>query len=335
MSAAPPVTPPDTPATRQAWSSLWATGVVDTFGHAGAGDAEAQPPLADQWRQWLARLPAGTRVLDLGTGNGALPRLVLQACADPSVRCEGVDVADARPQWIERLPAQERERVRIHGRVSCEELPFPAASFGCIVSQFGIEYADLDRALPEALRVLQPGGFLRLAIHHPEGRPARLAREEITHARWLLESGWLDAAREMSLAMSLMGSPEGRQTLNAEPRWQTVRQAFDGFQRRLSERAAGSPCPDLLADAQNWQTQVFQVAARQGETAAHAGMGQVAQLLKDGLLRLQDLLDHVVDNQRIEALAQMVGRSGFMPTVELAEDHDHLMGWWLSARPLS
>jgi YD repeat-containing protein len=281
----------------------------------------------------MSRLPAHTKVLDLGTGNGALPRLLLQAGTDLTVRCEGVDVADAQPQWIERLPLAQRERVRIHSRVSCEALPFSDASFGCVVSQFGVEYADLDRALPEALRVLQPGGSLRLAIHHAEGRPARLAREEVAHAQWLQQSGWLEAARDMSLAMSLMGSPEGRLALNTQDRWQAVRQTFDGFQRRLAERAATSPCPDLLADAQNWLTQVFQAAARQGEGVARSGMGQIEQLLQEGQMRLQDLLGHVVDRPRIEALAQLVRAAGHAAVIETAEDNGHLMGWWLTTEP--
>lgn len=329
MSSAP--SPSAVPATK-AWSSLWATGVADTFGHADDGTGP-QPPLADQWRRWMSRLPAHTKVLDLGTGNGALPRLLLQAGTDPTVRCEGVDVADAHPQWIERLPPAQRERVRIHSRVSCEALPFSDASFGCVVSQFGVEYADLDRALPEALRVLQPGGSLRLAIHHAEGRPARLAREEVAHAQWLQQSGWLEAARDMSLAMSLMGSPEGRLALNTQDRWQAVRQTFDGFQRRLAERAATSPCPDLLADAQNWLTQVFQAAARQGEGVARSGMGQIEQLLQEGQMRLQDLLGHVVDRPRIEALAQLVRAAGHAAVIETAEDNGHLMGWWLTTEP--
>lgn len=315
-----------TPDPSQAWSSLWATGVTDTFGDAGDG---LTSPLADQWRRWMSRLPANTAVLDLGTGNGALLRLLLQVCNDPTVRGEGVDLADTCPQWIGHLPVVQRQRVRIHSRASCEALPFPDASFNCVVSQFGIEYANLDRALPEALRVLRPDGMLRLAIHHADGQPARLAREEITHARWLRESGWLDAAHDMSLAMSLMGSPEGRQALSTQPRWKVVRQTFDGFQKLLSERAATSPCPDLLSDVQNWLTQVFQAAARQGEAAALSGMDQVTRLLQEGTLRLQDLLGHVVDRQRIEALARTVRDSGRVATIEAAEDKGQLMGWWL------
>lgn len=327
MKAAPP---PIALAMRQAWSNLWATGVVDTFGHGDAAGGR-QPPLAAEWRQWLSRLPAKTLVLDLGTGNGALPRLLLQSCSDPSVRCDGVDVADARPHWLDRLPPRERERVRIHSGISCEELPFPSASFGCVVSQFGIEYANLDQAFPEALRVLQPGGLLRFAIHHVEGRPAQLAREELAHSQWLMDSGWLPAAREMALAMSLMGSPAGRQVLNAEPKWQAVRRTFDGLHRLLTDRASRSPCPDLLMDAQNWLVQVFQASARQGEEAARTGMDQITELLGQGQLRLQDLLNHVVDTPGIERLARLTRETGRNARVEPAEDSGHLMGWWLTA----
>jgi SAM-dependent methyltransferase len=322
-------TPPSSP-TQQAWSNLWATGVADTF---GSSDDGRDGPLAAQWRQWFANMPPGCRVLDLGTGNGALPRLLLQAGCDAGV--DAVDVAQLRPKWMESLPPTEQQRVRFHAGVSCETLPFEAGSFDYVVSQFGIEYADLDAALPEALRVLKPGGVLRCVIHHVAARPATLAREEITHAAWLIDSGWLDAAREMSAAMALMSQPHGRERLNTEPRWQAARLRFDGFQKQLAERAASSVCPDLLADAQGWLTQVFQAAARRGDDAAQAGMIELGRLLHEGPLRLQDLLDHALDENRIHQVAAAIIASGRVAQVEPAEDAGHLMGWWLSASPQS
>lgn len=319
--------PPPSP-TQRAWSSLWATGVADTFGHSGDGK---DGPLAAQWRQWFAGLAPGCRVLDLGTGNGALPRLMLQAGCDAIV--DAVDVAQPRPTWMESLPHAEQQRVRFHAGVRCEALPFEAESFDCVVSQFGIEYANLDQAMPESLRVLKADGLLRFVVHHANGRPAVLAREEITHAHWLLDGGWLDSALAMSSAMVLMSQPGGRDRLNREPHWQTVRLRFDGFQKLLAERASSSACPDLLADAQGWLTQVFQAAARRGEGAAQAGMEEVTRLLREGPLRLQDLLEHALDEDGVRRLIDAIRREGWTAQAELAQDAGHLMGWWISTAP--
>lgn len=323
-----PTTPDADAETRQAWDSLWATGVADTFGHAGDGDSPP-PPLATSWMQWFGGLPRGTHLLDLATGNGALPRLMLLSNAH--LTCDAVDLASQSPAWLQARSAAQRASVRFHAGVRCEQLPFPAGSFDGVVSQFGIEYANLDQALPEALRVLKPGGQLRFAVHHPSGLPARLAEEEIHHARWLLDGGWLPAAKEMAQAMSLMAHPAGRHALNAEPRWQAVRTRFDEQQHRLNQRAAASSCPDLLQDAQGWLVDVFRAAARQGEDAAQAGIAAITRMLRDGELRLRDLLAHTLDEQRVRALVQAIGASGRRAAIEPAWDGKHLMGWWVTA----
>lgn len=322
--------------TQQAWGRLWGTGVVDTFGHSGAAAGTSPPsPLAAHWRQALARLSANARVLDLGTGNGALPYLLLQSCKDLSVVCDAVDVVEPHPRWLMQWPQAERDRVRLHGGVSCERLPFPGAHFDLVVSQFGIEYADLDLALPEALRVLKADGTLRFAVHHVDARPAVLAREEIAHASWLLDSGWLTASGKMAEAMSLTGTPGGVEALNNEVRWQMVRHAFDRFHTQLVERANASHCPDLLLDAHGWLKQVFQSSARQGQEAAQAGMSTIAQLLRDCRLRLQDLLDHALDEARIEALGRAIQGSGRVVQIEPAQDGGHSLGRWVTAGPVS
>lgn len=333
-----PAVPEETPpaAAREAWRRLWATGVTDTFGDTpqpGAGPA-ARPPLAEHWLGWLARhVTPGARVLDLGTGNGALPRWLLQACPAQPLHCDGVDVVPVQPAWLATLPAEQQARLRFHAGVSAARLPFESASYDLVLSQYGIEYAGWPQALPEALRMLAPGGRLALALHHAASRPARLAHEEIRHAHWLMQSGWLDAASQMAQALSLLGSESGRQALAREPRWAAVRQQFDRWQQDLRERGDDSVCPDLLYDAQHWCTQAFRVSAEQGAGAGQAAMAQLGQQLQDTEARLQDLLAHVLDETQFQTLSQHVAQAG-LTVLEARSLHDggHLMGWWLSAQ---
>ena len=42
-----------------------------------------------------------------------------------------------------------------------------------VVSQYGIEYSDLARSLPEAARITRPGGRLALVVHHAGSRLRR------------------------------------------------------------------------------------------------------------------------------------------------------------------
>ena len=333
---APAAPPSQASAPHEAWRRLWATGVTDSFGdtpQAGVG-ATSRPPLAGHWLGWLAaHVGSGARVLDLGTGNGALPRWLLQACPGLPLQCDGVDVVPLQPAWLATLPPVQQAQVHFHAGVSAAQLPFAAGGYDLVLSQYGMEYAGWPQALPEALRMLAPGGRLALVLHHAASRPARLAREEIDHAHWLLHSGWLPAATQMAQALSLLGSESGRLTLAREPHWAAVRQRFDQFQQDLRERSDDSLCPDLLIDAQHWCTQAFRRSAEQGAAAGEAAMAQVGGMVQDAEARLQDLLAHVLDEAQFQALCQAVARAG-LATHEARTLHDdgHLMGWWLSAQ---
>ena len=56
--------------------------------------------------------------------------------------------------------------ISLKSEVDCTHLPFNDNEFDLVVSQFGIEYADLDIAIPESLRVLKVNGSFSIVIHH-------------------------------------------------------------------------------------------------------------------------------------------------------------------------
>ncbi|MFD2451833.1 class I SAM-dependent methyltransferase [Ideonella paludis] len=242
-----------------AWQRLWATGAEDSF-----GQSMGEPPASAHWTRWFADLPQGASVLDLACGSGALLRRFLASNQDAQAHCHGVDLVPESPTWLGTLRPAQRDRVDFTGSVSVTRLPFDDACFDAVVSQFGIEYADLSLAIPEAVRVLRPSGRLGLLMHHQASRPVALARVELEHAAWLQNSGWLRAAFQMCTAMALTSHIAGRQELNSSPDWARVRYDYDSLTRQVQSRAAASSCPDLLWDAQNWMTQAFRVSATEG-----------------------------------------------------------------------
>ena len=56
---------------RQAWSSYWAQGALHSC--TGSFDARYSGAIGAFWDAVVAEIPPGSRVLDLATGNGALP----------------------------------------------------------------------------------------------------------------------------------------------------------------------------------------------------------------------------------------------------------------------
>lgn len=101
-----------------------------------------------------ARVTAGTRVLDAGTGTGSAAR----AARERGARVRAVD---AEPDMV--------ARARRHG-IAAEiaalpELPFPDGEFDAVLANFVINHVGRPRAaLTELHRVLRPGGRIALTL---------------------------------------------------------------------------------------------------------------------------------------------------------------------------
>ncbi|MBI1851770.1 MAG: class I SAM-dependent methyltransferase [Planctomycetes bacterium] len=114
---------------------------------------------------FLAMLPdvSGRRGIDIGCGEGSNTRLV----AGRGARVIGIDVS---PRFVEHaLEAERREPIGIEYRVGdAIALPFRDAAFEFAVAFMSLmDVPDHARAIAEAFRVLEPGGFLQFSILHP------------------------------------------------------------------------------------------------------------------------------------------------------------------------
>jgi arsenite methyltransferase len=125
------------------------------------------------WKDLLDELGlrGDERVLDIGCGRGAV--LISAARRLPQGRATGVDIWRLRDQTGNSRAATERnaiiegvgERVDVVD-ADARDLPFPPESFDVVLSSLALSnIADSEeraKALREAVRVLRPGGPMRI-----------------------------------------------------------------------------------------------------------------------------------------------------------------------------
>ncbi|MGY0062237.1 class I SAM-dependent methyltransferase [Streptomyces sp. LZ34] len=123
-----------------------------SFGAAADAYERGRPPYPPEAVAWL--VPEGARtVVDLGAGTGKLTR-ALRAPGREVVAVE--PSAGMREQFSHVLPDVRA----LEG--TGESIPLPDSSVDTLVCAQAWHWVDLERAVPEAARVLRPGGRLGL-----------------------------------------------------------------------------------------------------------------------------------------------------------------------------
>ena len=149
---------------REAWDR-WAEEYV-----AGGEHAWALRPGDETWGIWdipesrLHLLPddlAGLDTIELGCGTGYVSAWLARRGARPV----GIDNSEAQLATARRLQAEHGiEFPLLHG--NAELVPYPDASFDLAISEYGASiWADPYRWIPEAARLLRPGGRLIYLIN--------------------------------------------------------------------------------------------------------------------------------------------------------------------------
>ncbi|NNC99807.1 MAG: class I SAM-dependent methyltransferase [Gammaproteobacteria bacterium] len=169
-----------------AWSLYWAQDRLQSC--VASGDDADQKRLSGLWQDFAVSLDANSRVLDLATGNGAVPAALLAARAD--IRLDAVDRAQVDP--LNNLSEPKLlKAVRFHPQTDILQLPFDDACFDAITSQFGIEYAGLHAASAAVIPRLKAGGRFQFIVHHADSDIIRSSRLKLIEIEQLIQPGGL------------------------------------------------------------------------------------------------------------------------------------------------
>ena len=114
----------------------------------------------------------GLDTIELGCGTGYVSAWLARRGARPV----GIDNSEAQLATARRLQAEHGiEFPLIHG--NAETVPLPDASFDLAISEYGASiWADPYRWVPEAARLLRPGGRLMFLVNGADAQPVRARR---------------------------------------------------------------------------------------------------------------------------------------------------------------
>lgn len=284
---------------RRAWTSYWQSGVLHSFPTSFRQNYEGV--IAEFWRQVACSIPPGGRALDLASGNGSVPLLLLPYLA------EGVqvDAVDAARIAAEAHPSNTNSRIRFHSGVWMEQLPFQDASFDCVCSQFGIEYAAQSQAWGEVFRVLAERGQVACVIHHRASAFYAVAQSESRHLQWLLAAdGVLAVACEVAGWLELMRN--GQQIAGAAlVQANASRSRFNSIQEVLESRIREGATPDILIEVRAQIATILANAPKPKET-----MMAYRQVLDQSFVRCRELVECALDRQQVDELASSLCSRG-------------------------
>lgn len=319
---------------RSAWTNYWSSGALHSL--TGTLPDDYAGKLGRFWHEAMSWLEPEHRVLDLGTGNGALPAFACRLLPGRLPRIDAVDLAELAPLWLADAPAECRAAVHFHPRCEMEQLPFEPGSFHLVASQYALEYTDLQRSVAEIGRVLAPGGRVALILHAEHSRLAHVARAEASHSEWLLRpDGYLTAALALYPFIARAASPEGRAALQQDPQANASRARYNEAVASLTTRAEASDIPDLLLQALQTATRLTGAAAATGDArvATQPHVEYVAQL-RNAALRYEELVEHALDAGEADQLVGLMEQAGLVDCRlgELFHENGALLGWTFTGR---
>lgn len=118
------------------------------------------PLIFEPYAADIARRLAGrnlARVLEIAAGTGVVTRALDETLGEEV----SIVATDLNPAMLEQARKEGTRRPVEWREADAMALPFPDASFDCVVCQFGVMFfPDKVHALREAGRVLSPGGVL-------------------------------------------------------------------------------------------------------------------------------------------------------------------------------
>ncbi|WP_313251722.1 class I SAM-dependent methyltransferase [Stenotrophomonas sp.] len=312
------------------WTRLWRTGVLHSC--ASGIDGNYDDGFARFWLRQFEPLHEGARIIDVGTGNGAIPLLAqsISQARNLHWQLHGVDIADIDPPGSIDARSCTYQGIAFHPNTSMTELPFGDGAADLICSQFAFEYAPRDLAITEILRVIGTHGRAALVMHSEDSLIHTISRSQWEACHWLLqESDVFDACTRLLRHIAQATDAPARRRLSLDPAAESARTAFNAAATQLMERIELSPDAQVLQTTAQALGRMLQQPWQSPDDATTA-VQALRAWAQDEQARLGLMLEAVLDGVALQDVVQRFAASGLpCRTGKLMYRDTMPMGWTL------
>ena len=285
--------------------------------------------IRDAWVEFYSDVPDGARVLDVGTGNGAVPLIAREAAATAGRRWDihGSDLALIDPPRQVRDGAGLFDGITFHAGVATERLPFEDVSIDAVSGQFALEYTDVAASLREVTRVLRPGGRARFSIHHADSVVVGNARLGLEQVRLVLEDTKIFRKLRTFVAAEREAGRDPRARARAGAAWND----FGAAGARLQQALAASPGARTLLVTIDAAQKLLSIRQRLSPAQFEREVDKVEREVRASARRLQDLLGAARDEGGVRGIAAAGVAAGLVAAEPRPQFQagDALVGWLL------
>lgn len=173
------------------WSNYW-QGRTGTQSGAALVGVEKHPEIESFWREQVKDVARSSSVLDLCCGAGTVIKIL------KGMEFSNLTGADISHAAIDIVMGEHGD---VRGVVTpADDMPFRDGEFDMVVSQYGFEYGDYNKVIPEIARILKPNGLFLSLSHDTTGAIHAEVTGQIAEMTQIRESGFVDAARALFTA---------------------------------------------------------------------------------------------------------------------------------------